>query len=132
MPLSLAALQSTPVVKTLQRLHLAAAYALLGQRDDAARQVALLRRTVPWPSARTLVRGMIDPPAARSRLAEGLVKAGVPDHIDEQIPGGEPSSTGIRIDAQHSVTPVGAPGIETLSTDELRDRLKLDCRCRSC
>jgi adenylate cyclase len=107
------------------KLTLAAAFALTGQSDDAHALVASA-----MSSERTMdftVRVFLNtiPPyydthrqEQERRIAEGLRRAGVRDHLDEQADFHIPSSGFLR-DATDGPTPMSVPGGSTVNTVEM-------------
>jgi tetratricopeptide (TPR) repeat protein len=122
---------------------LASAHALLGRLDEARLQVAEANRIWPFHTIRrwTIRRWHRHPPlqgwaAKEDRLREGVLRAGLRDHADEDADFGiAPSHNLESNDFGH--TPLTAPGAATLRTADLagalaeRKPLVIDTMCVS-
>jgi len=106
-------------------LYLAAAYAFTGRLDDAHNVLASAmssERTMDF-TLRTFVNGIPNyydthRREQERRIAEGLLRAGLRDHLDEQADYHIESTADLR-DKRNGPTPVSVPGATTIRTEEM-------------
>lgn len=123
-----------PFVNARRSAHflLASAYALTDRIDDSHRMLALALQppTEMDTTVRSWLRGLsrfASPLRARRerRIAEGLRRAGLRDHLDEQADSSVPSDATLR-DATRvdEPTPMSVPGATTIRTEEMQQLLE--------
>ena len=114
--------QEAPVVSASVHSLLAAAYAQLGRPGDARKELAAYTAIEPWVTLRWLRhrRWPTDAAAAeRAREIDGLAKAGLRDHAEEEDDTGIDAQHGLRPHDYLSPTPLGAPGVIRITTAAL-------------
>jgi rhodanese-related sulfurtransferase len=98
---------------------LASAYAQLGHIGDARRELAAYTAMEPWVTLRWLRHLHLPSDAAvaeRAREIDGLAKAGLRDHAEEEADTGIDAQISLRPHDYMSPTPRGAPGVTTITT----------------
>jgi adenylate cyclase len=106
------------------KLYLAAAYALTGRLDDARAMLASAmssERTIDF-TVRTFLNGIpiyydTHRQEQERRIADGLRRAGLRDHLDEQTDYHIQSTADLR-DKRNGPTPVSVPGATTIRTED--------------
>jgi hypothetical protein len=120
------ATQEAPVVPAGVHQLLAIAYAHLGYSANARRELAAYTAMQPWVTLRWLRHGRLPSDAAvaeRAREIDGLAKAGLRDHAEEETDTGIDSQIGLRPHDYMSPTPLGASGVSTITTAALSTML---------
>jgi tetratricopeptide (TPR) repeat protein/DNA-binding winged helix-turn-helix (wHTH) protein len=101
---------------------LAIAYANSGNTQAARREFQEFARQVTTSTVRNLRHNVWANAAIAEEMKreiDGLVIAGMRDHVDEDADAGLPVTAGLRSSNLHAPTPLGAPGISTIRTAEL-------------
>jgi hypothetical protein len=114
--------QEMPVVPATLHGLLAAAYAHLGRAADARTELSAYTAKMPWVTLRWAGHFSLPSDAAVAELArelDGLAKAGLRDHADEEGDIGIDIQVGLRSHDYRSPTPRGAPGVTTITTAAL-------------
>ena len=114
--------QEMPVVSAGVHWLLAAAYAHLGRSADARTELSAYTAKLPWVTLQWAGHGSLPSDAAvaeRARELDGLAKAGLRDHADEEGDTGIDIQVGLRSHDYRSPTPTGAPGVTTITTAAL-------------
>jgi rhodanese-related sulfurtransferase len=112
-------------------INLTSAYAWSNRLDDAKQMLDLafhdkvhLDTTARGILAKMPRYGDPDKIMAEQRVVEGLRRAGLRDHLDEDADSGVPSDSTVRpFDRLYGPTPMSVPGGHTVRTEELRTLL---------
>ena len=118
--------QEAPVVPALVHSLLAAAYAQLGQMGDARRELAAYTAKEQWVTLRWLRHRSRSTNPERTREIEGLAKASLRDHAEEEADTGIDTQLGLRPHDYLGPTPLGAPGVTRITTAALSAMLARD------
>ena len=110
------------------RVHIVSALAHAGHATEARQQLAEATRLglIPFLTVRSYeARAGQDQPNVAQRLyiADGLRRAGLRDHVEEDADAGVPDTAELHADAFGS-TPLSAPGATTIRTDRLQHLLE--------
>jgi adenylate cyclase len=101
--------------------NLAIAYAHAGKVADARRELLEYRKRIGGvPTARWLRYAAAVPVEVYAREVGGPFMALLPDHVSEDVDTGLPITEGVRSANLIDRTPLGAPGVSTIKTSELR------------
>jgi tetratricopeptide (TPR) repeat protein len=102
--------------------NLAISYAHVGKVADARRELLTYKKRMGGlPSARWLRHAVTYPLAEEyAREVNGPFLALLPDHTPEDADTGLPMTEGVQSANLIGLTPIGAPGVSTITTSELR------------
>jgi adenylate cyclase len=101
--------------------NLAIAYAHVGKVADARRELLEYRKRIGGvPTARWLRYAVGIPVEDYAREVGGPFMALLRDHVSEDVDTGLPMTEGVRSANLIDRTPIGAPGVSTIKTSELR------------
>jgi adenylate cyclase len=101
--------------------NLAIAYAHAGKVADARRELLEYRKRIGGlPTARWLRYAAAFPVEVYAREVGGPFMALLRDHVSEDVDTGLPITEGVRSANLIDPTPIGAPGVSTIKTSELR------------